>query len=102
MYNTIVVHPNSSLKKKTDGNYECPDVYDYAGGAMWGNKSDNICAIYRPLYTTDKANTETEFRSQKIKKQKLVGTPGTAILRYDRITGRYTEERGSSFVSPLP
>lgn len=91
VYMHILAHPNSGLVKKKDGNYDCPDVFDFAGGAMWGNKCDNILVTYRPYYSTDKKDTTTEFRSLKIKKQKLIGIPGTAPLTFDRLSNRYME-----------
>jgi twinkle protein len=89
VYKIIIAHPKSMGAKKSDGNYECPNVFDFSGGAMWGAKVDNILQTYRPLYSTDGTNTVTEFISQKIKKQKLVGLPGKTVLDYRRDTGRY-------------
>ena len=89
VYKIIVAHPKGSVTKNADGNYGIPDVFDISGGAMWGNKCDNILQTYRPYYSTDPVNTETQVISQKIKKQKLVGIPGRTILEYKRDTGRF-------------
>jgi twinkle protein len=103
VYKIIVAHPKGDIEKIKDknaynySNYECPDMYDLAGGAMWGNKCDNILMTYRPFYSTDKTKTDVEFRSQKIKKQKLVGIPGNVTLTFDRGSNRYLENG----VSPL-
>jgi twinkle protein len=94
VYKILIAHPRGSLMKTKEGNYECPDVYDLAGGAMWNNKMDNILATYRPFYTTEKKNTEVQFRSQKIKKQKLIGIPGNTPLHFDIATNRYLELGG--------
>ena len=84
----IITHPKSGLKK--DGlDYECPNVFDLSGGAMWNNKCDNILVTHRPYYTSDKTNTDVLFKSQKIKKQKLNGIPGDVLLFFDRRTSRY-------------
>lgn len=91
LYKMIIAHPKGGLVKGKEGNYECPDVYNVSGGAMWNNKCDNILVTYRPYYNTDKTNPEVEFRSQKIKKQKYVGIPGTTKLRFNRATNRYEE-----------
>lgn len=99
VYKIIVAHPKSNLRKKDDGNYECPDVYDLAGGAMWNNKCDNILCTYRPFFSTDRQDTTVEFHSQKIKKQKLIGVPGEATLGFDRMSNRYLEN-GVSPLSP--
>lgn len=89
IYDLIIAHPKIGLSKMGDGNYECPNVYDFSGGAMWNNKCDNILQIYRPHYSTDSLNTEVVFKSQKIKKQRLVGKPGECVMTYDRYKGRY-------------
>lgn len=107
LYMVVNAHPNSSVEKVKDkkadnyGNYVCPDVFDLSGGAMWGNKFDNILVTYRPYYSTDPTNTIVEFVSKKIKKQKLVGLPGTATLRFNRATNRFTDlQHRSPFPEP--
>lgn len=87
----IVAHPKGNLRKLGTGDYECPDIYDLAGGAMWGNKSDDIICIYRPFFNSDRQNTTVKFISQKIKKRKLCGTPGEVLLDFDIKTNRYVE-----------
>jgi len=89
VYKITVAHPKGGLEKNATGNYTCPDVYNFAGGAMWNNKCDNILISHRPFYTTNKGDTSVEFSSKKIKKQKLVGIPGTAMLDFNRKTNRY-------------
>lgn len=95
----IIAHPKGGLKKDKDGNYECPDVYDLSGGAMWNNKMDNILAIHRPVYNTNKNSTSVLFKSQKIKKQKLNGIPGDVYLDYNRMEGRFKQQ--SNMFTPL-
>ncbi len=118
VYKIIIAHPKGGLDKLTDknqdpelknaGNYRCPDIYDIAGGAMWGNKMDNIICTYQPFYQTRAMNSNrtsdvtdhgrhlrmTQFRSQKIKKPKLIGLPGTANLIFNIKQFRYYEEQG--------
>jgi hypothetical protein len=89
VYKIIIAHPKGMGGKQADGNYPCPDVFDFSGGAMWGAKVDNVLQTYRPFYSTDSMNTETQFVSQKIKKQKLVGFPGKTIMQYKRDSGRF-------------
>lgn len=91
IYKIIIAHPKSNLTVNKSGNYECPTEYNLAGGAMWANKCDNLLATYRPFYTQEKSNPTVEFRSQKIKKQKYVGIPGTTQLHFDIFTNRYIE-----------
>jgi len=89
----IVSHPKGNLKK--DGvDYECPNVFDLSGGAMWNNKCDNILVTHRPHYTSDKTSSEVHFKSQKIKKQKLNGIPGDVSLSFDKMTSRYYQLDG--------
>ena len=94
----IAGHPKGNLQK-VSGNYEQPNVYDYAGGAMWNNKCDNILCYHRPLAITDPAATECFFISQKIKKRKLTGIPGTTQMNFNIMTNRFEDQWGNS---PFP
>jgi len=89
IYKIIVAHPKGNLTKQTNGNYEPPNVFDFAGGAMWGNKCDNIIVIHRPEYTTNKNDTNVDVIVQKIKKQKIVGIPGNITMNFNRMTNRF-------------
>lgn len=90
VYFIVVAHPKGmGMSKMKDGNYSCPDMFDLAGGAIWGAKSDNIIAYHRPTFHTDKTSTDFQFISQKIKKQKLNGIPGEIQGTYSRGSGRY-------------
>lgn len=91
IYMIIVAHPKSGLTKNNAGDYNCPDVYDLAGGAMWGNKCDDIVCIYRPFFSSNRSDTTVKFISQKIKKRKLCGDPGEVLLDYDITSGRFVE-----------
>lgn len=97
----IIAHPKGGLSKTGAGDYEKPNVYDLAGGAMWSNKCDNVLCTYRPFYTSDKENNEVEFTSQKIKKHKLCGTPGDVKLIYKSTTMRYYEEVNREYINPM-
>jgi len=89
----IAGHPNASLEM-VNGNYSMPTVYKYAGGAMWNNKCDNILCYHRPYAITEPSNTECFFVSQKIKKRKLTGIPGTSIMNFNIFTNRFSDENG--------
>jgi len=97
VYKIIVVHPTKLQKQKEALNYECPDVYDLAGGAMWTNAADNILFVHRPYKSTDPKNTEVLVRVSKIKYQKQVGIPGDFTFSFDPQTARYYEDG----ISPL-
>lgn len=90
VFYVIITHPKGGLTK-TKQDYDCPDVYDLSGGAMWNNKCDNILFIHRPYYTSDCENTISKFISKKIKKQKLNGIPGEVELKFDRMTNRFNQ-----------
>lgn len=100
IYFWIITHPKGGLQKNGQ-NYECPNVYDLAGGAMWNNKMDNILAVHRPNYYTDKEDTKVLFVSQKIKKQKLNGIPGSTLLTFDRYTNRFYQEGDYNPLEPV-
>jgi len=85
---TIIAHPNRT-QKDGEGNYICPDVYDFNGGPVWNARSTNICVYHRPFWGTDKSDSSCEFHSKKIKRQMISGLPGVAPLNYNRNTGRF-------------
>jgi twinkle protein len=94
----IVGHPKGSGIGKSDGvNYDVPQVLDYAGGAMWNNKCDNIICYHRPNAISDPTDPECFFISQKIKKRKITGVPGRVLLTFDVMTNRFLENG----ISPL-
>ena len=84
----IVNHPKQ-LHKNGAQNYPCPDVYDLANGAMWNNKVDNILIYHRPNYQTDPKDTTCELHAKKIRRQKIVGTPGVISFDYNRVCRRF-------------
>lgn len=93
VYMVIVAHPNSSIQKdERTGDYKTPRVYDFAGGAMWNNKADNIIMFHRPFYNSQPQDSTSLFISQKIKKKELNGTTGEAMLTYDVMKGRFYDD----------
>lgn len=124
VYKIIIAHPKGGMSKLTEkdcdkdlqnaGNYRCADMYDIAGGAMWGNKMDNVLCAYQPYFQTRISNPTklmsdagkflrmTQFKSQKIKKQKLIGIPGTANLIFNPKEFRYYEEVGYKEIDDGP
>jgi hypothetical protein len=87
----IVAHPKGGVKRDNKGDFEIPDIYDLAGGAMWGNKCDNILCTYRPFHRSNPESKSVWFVSQKIKKQRQCGKPGVVTLEFDPVTMRYYE-----------
>lgn len=91
----IVEHPKG-VAKLADGSMPVPDAYSLRGGAMWNNAMDVIVTVHRPNYQRDKTDQSVNFISHKIRNQKLVGTPGTVDLTFDRRFNRYFEIDGNS------
>lgn len=86
----IVLHPNAdALKKLPDGNYAMPHVGNFAGGAMWNNKMDNIFVYHRPLRESEPDNPICELKYIKIKRQNIVGKPGTITFEMSNRTRRF-------------
>jgi len=56
------------------------DMYDIAGGAMWGNKADQIISYHRPRYHEDKNSPEVEIYVQKVKRKRTGGKLGSFPL----------------------
>jgi len=72
-----------------DGNYAMPHVGNFAGGAMWNNKMDNIFVYHRPLRESEPDNPICELKYIKIKRQNIVGKPGTITFEMSNRTRRF-------------
>jgi len=70
----LVAHQVTPSKDES-GRYYKPDVNRIKGGGTFADKADNVMFIWRPDRGLDYSSTNVTFGSQKIKKQKLVGTP---------------------------
>lgn len=77
---------NTGAKRR----YAEPSMYKVKGGGSWADGFDNVLSVWRPAYAYDKTDTEVQFSSQKIKKQKLCGIPQKIQMRFDRRKNRYT------------
>lgn len=85
----LVAHP-TKLKKNQDGSYPVASLWDISGSAHFNNKADNGISIYRNY-----ESGETDVHILKVR-FKHIGQPGMVTMRYDRITGRYTDPQGST------
>jgi len=74
-----------------DKKYPEPSMYKIKGGGSWSDGFDNVLSVWRPNYAKDKIDSEVQFASQKIKKQKLTGIPQRMQLSFDRKSNRYCE-----------
>jgi hypothetical protein len=86
----LVMH---QLTPRIDDNkkYPEPSMYTMKGGGSWADGADNVLSVWRPHYAQNKEDTEVQFASQKIKKQKLVGIPQRLKTRFDRVSNRYVD-----------
>lgn len=87
----IVAHPKTP-KYNEDRSLPVVDMYDVAGGAMWGNKVDQIISYYRPNFHTDKNDPCADIHIQKLKRKRTGGKLGffSTILNWQ--TKRYMVE----------
>lgn len=92
IYFVIVAHPKKIEKGKDGKNYDCPEVFDIAGGAMWNNKMDNILIYHRPLAQSDPQSKDAEFYKKKIRREKSVGKKGMVFLEFDFSRRRFYVE----------
>lgn len=77
-------------QKDANGRYVRPDLNRIKGGGTFSDKADNVNFVWRPNRALDFSDTEVVFGSQKIKKQKLTGTPQDIInINFLRKTNRY-------------
>ncbi len=79
----IVAHP-TKLKRKDDGTYPVPRLYDISGSAAFYNKADNGICIHRK----DPRKPEVDVHVQKIR-FKEVGKLGRAQLGFIADNGTY-------------
>jgi len=94
----IVAHPKGGLKKDNGGNYECPDVFDLAGGAMWNNKMDNILIYHRPLRGQLPESGNCEIHTKKIRRQKTVGKIGILEFSLKKNSRRYIWSNETDYI----
>lgn len=85
-------------QKDANGRYLRPDLNRIKGGGTFSDKADNVNFVWRPNRALDFSDTEVVFGSQKIKKQKLTGTPQDILgINFQRKTNRYYVNGKSPF-----
>lgn len=87
----LVVHP-AKIPRNKDGTRPVPTPYDISGSAHWYNKADNVITVHR---NQADGSQDVEIHVQKVR-FKHMGHPGLAILKYDKVVGRYFEWSGPS------
>lgn len=88
----IVAHPQK-LRRLDDGKLPIPTPDSISGSQHWWNKADACITVHRDLSKKSAGlqyNQDVEIHVQKIR-FKHIGHPGLAVIRYDKITGRYYE-----------
>jgi len=97
----IIAHPKSPTYRE-DKSLPVADMYDLAGGAMWGNKVDQIISYYRPRFHEDKNSKEVDIYIQKVKRKRTGGQLGHFTIHLNWKTKRYVHPvTGDSYCNPL-
>jgi twinkle protein len=86
----FVAHP--AKLHREHGKLPVPTLYDISGSANWANKADNGLVVHRE---PDEDPTRADIYVRKVR-FKSVGRIGGISLRWDRVTGRYSEIDGES------
>lgn len=92
----IVAHPQK-MRRDDGGKLPVPKPDMISGSAHWWNKADCAITVYRDLL--DLQSRAVDIYVQKIR-FKNIGYPGLITLDYDRITGRYHEQRAMPLAVP--
>jgi len=83
----FIAHP-AKLYRQNDGSYPAPKGYDISASASWFSKTDLGITVHRN-YDTDMV----EIHAWKVR-WKTLGKQGMTELKYDVVTGTYSEETG--------
>lgn len=82
----FVAHP----KQLQQWRGEPPNLYDISGSAHFINKADNGVVIHRNWQKGQPDNHEVQILIRKVR-NKAAGRVGDAVLKYDRVSGRYKD-----------
>ena len=88
VYN-IIAHPKNPSYNQ-DRSLPVADMYDIAGGAMFGNKVDQIVSYHRPRFHEDKNSPEVDVYIQKLKRKRTGGKLGNFPLTLNWKAKRYS------------
>jgi twinkle protein len=89
----LVMH-QITPRKEPSGNYPPPNLYNIKGGGTFADSTDNAISVWRPKRGTDPNDTAVIIKTDKIKKQKLVGIPFEIELDFSRKRNRYLSKDG--------
>lgn len=96
----IVAHPKNPSYNQ-DKSLPIVDMYDIAGGAMWGNKADNIISYYRPNFHVNKNSPEVDVYVQKMKRKRTGGQLGHFALSLVWSKKRYANSKNEMPCDPF-
>lgn len=94
----LIMHQLTPRRQQGEKNYPKPTLYNIKGGGTFSDSADNVLTIWRPNRGSDPLNTEVNFISEKIKKQKLVGIPYSVEMDFSRKKNRYTSLSGHDYM----
>lgn len=82
----IVAHP-TKLQRGKDGKLPVPTPHDVSGSANFWNKADNCLCVSRDQ---GEGSAEVDIHVQKVR-FRHIGRVGATTLKYNRVTGQYSE-----------
>jgi twinkle protein len=84
----IVAHPQKLKRMESNGKLPIPTPDTISDSQHWWNKADACITVHRDL--SDPKCRDVDIHVQKMRFKHL-GRPGMVTLRYDRLTGRYSQ-----------
>lgn len=82
----IVAHPQKMHRE--NGKLPIPKPDMISGSQHWWNKADGCITVFRSMDDFDDPNVDIHVLKVRFKH---IGRPGIIPLRYDKVTGRYSE-----------
>jgi len=86
----IVAHPQKLARE--NGKLPIPRPDTISGSQHWWNKADNCITVWREF--GEHASPDVTIYVQKVR-FKHIGKQGSTVLKYDIVTGRYTESEAA-------
>jgi twinkle protein len=87
----LVVHP-TKMRKKDNGDYEMPTLYDCSGSADFRNQTHDGFTVYRHFEEDQSISidkNDVDFVVQKVKMKFQGEMNGLERFRFDVVSGRY-------------
>jgi hypothetical protein len=90
----VVAHQTTPQIDYQKNQYPEPNGYKIKGGGNFYDGADNVLTLWRPHKAENEDDPTVQFRSQKIKKQKIVARPRRMIIGFDFKSQRYITQSG--------